>query len=282
MLDEKNGRKANSLERDVLEVVVSLFEEHVDGTIPFNDIWLHLTNRTGGHINENKPHVLETEAYGPIYKASLSKALRDKFGARDPKTRDSKTRFLAFDIVKTKDHLKNYTKDKRPTKICCCAKVSDRSDSNDSSREDLFDNFFSFESVSLVNSEENATHNPHESISKEEDAQNNNDKKNTMGLSDAVIAVTPVTIDNTKDKIGMILQEKNTSTALLDGLHNSLGNEVKAETFECYYCYDFSSTGNKREYECHVVLKHPRKLAYPSKYDLQRMGMTPKGKSWEI
>jgi hypothetical protein len=282
LLDEKNGRKANSLERDVLEVVVSLFDACPDGIIPFNDIWLHLTNKTGGHLNENKSHILETDAYGSIYKTSLSKALRDKFGARDPKTRDSKTRFLAFDIEKTKDHLRNYTKDNSPTKISCCVKLSDRSDSSDSNREDLFDNFFSIKSTLLINNEENASHNLHENMSKEESTRFNDDKKNYMGLFNSVTAVTPVTFESTKDETGFMLKEKNDSTALSEGMHNSLGNGVKAEIFECYYCHDFSSTTNKKEYESHVVLKHPRKLAYPSKYDLQKKGIESKGKRWEI
>ena len=45
LLDEKNDRKANSLERDILEVIVTLFGEHPDGVIPFNDIRFHLTEK---------------------------------------------------------------------------------------------------------------------------------------------------------------------------------------------------------------------------------------------
>ena len=41
LLDEKNGRKANSLERDILEVLVALFDRYPDGIIPFNEIWVH-------------------------------------------------------------------------------------------------------------------------------------------------------------------------------------------------------------------------------------------------
>ena len=40
--------------------------------------------------------------------------------------------------------------------------------------------------------------------------------------------------------------------------------------FKCYYCkYE---TNIEREYERHVVLKHPGRLAYPSKIDLEKMG----------
>ena len=41
--------------------------------------------------------------------------------------------------------------------------------------------------------------------------------------------------------------------------------------FKCYYCN--YQTNIEREYERHVVLKHPGKLAYPSKIDLEKMGV---------
>jgi hypothetical protein len=62
-LMKKNGRKANSLERDILEVTVSLFDEYQNGVIPFNEIWLHLIDETNGHINQYKEHELETKIY---------------------------------------------------------------------------------------------------------------------------------------------------------------------------------------------------------------------------
>jgi hypothetical protein len=41
--------------------------------------------------------------------------------------------------------------------------------------------------------------------------------------------------------------------------------------FKCYYCnYE---TSIEREYERHVVLRHPGKLAYPSEIDLEMMGV---------
>jgi hypothetical protein len=65
-------------------------------------------------------------------------------------------------------------------------------------------------------------------------------------------------------------------------MHNSLGNGVKAEIFECYYCHAFSSTTDKKEYEKHVVLKHPNKNAYPGLIDIEKNSLIPKGKNWEI
>jgi hypothetical protein len=96
---------------------------------------------------------------------------------------------LAFDIDRIKNHLENYTKDKSPTKIVCYLKVNDSSDSSDINREDRFNNFFLTERSSLINNEGYGVGYPHESTTKIEN--------NTVGLSNAVITVTPVTTQNT-------------------------------------------------------------------------------------
>ena len=51
--------------------------------------------------------------------------------------------------------------------------------------------------------------------------------------------------------------------------------------YDCYY-RDNYQTNSKHDYECHIVLKHPRKLTYPSKVDLDKMGIEGKDKPWEI
>jgi hypothetical protein len=51
---------------------------------------------------------------------------------------------------------------------------------------------------------------------------------------------------------------------------------------ECYYCNDFDFFDNKREYEKHVIYKHPNKVAYPGLTDLEKNNLKPKGKKWEI
>lgn len=52
-------------------------------------------------------------------------------------------------------------------------------------------------------------------------------------------------------------------------------------TYECYYCEDFPSTMDKTGYQRHVISIHPGKLAYPSKSDLTKNKLKPKGKTWE-
>lgn len=146
LLDEKHDRKANSLERDALEVIVELFDDYADGVIPFHSIWRSIEVKTNGHINEYKTHQLETEVHGTIYKTSFSKMLRDKFGAKDPTTRESNTRSLSFDIDKTKKYLESYTKENGPTKIECSLILdSDSSDSSDSDLESQLDRFWNTE-----------------------------------------------------------------------------------------------------------------------------------------
>jgi hypothetical protein len=206
LLDEKNDRKANSLERDALEVIVFLFEYYKNGIIPFNTIWFHLQDKTNGTINEYKKHEMETEIYGAIYKNPFARMLRDRFGAKDPKTRgDFKTKSLAFDIKRIEKHLEDYTKDKSPTKISCCCLLnkeekekevngsSDWSDSNDSNRKALYDNFFTSVEPFLINNDEEIVNSPHENTTKIENISYNNDENNTMGLPSRVTPVTPVT-----------------------------------------------------------------------------------------
>ncbi|WP_161486429.1 hypothetical protein [Candidatus Nitrosocosmicus hydrocola] len=148
LINEKHDRKANSLERDALEVIVDLFVDFQDGVIPFSAIWSSLIEKTNGHINEYKSHQLETESHGTIYKTPFSKMLRDKFGAKDPENRNSAVRLLFFDIDKTKRHLESYTKDNGSIKIKCSPIINDSGDSN---TESLFESFWETSTLNKEN-----------------------------------------------------------------------------------------------------------------------------------
>jgi hypothetical protein len=75
--------------------------------------------------------------------------------------------------------------------------------------------------------------------------------------------------------------EPNTNTVYTTLQQQQTGNHNNS-LYSCYYCDNFE-TNNKRDYESHVVLRHPRgKLCYPSKADLKLPGIQPKGKDWEI
>jgi hypothetical protein len=51
--------------------------------------------------------------------------------------------------------------------------------------------------------------------------------------------------------------------------------------FECYHCDSFQ-TKEELEYVRHGVKHHLYKPMFPSKPDLERHGLKPQGKSWEI
>ena len=50
--------------------------------------------------------------------------------------------------------------------------------------------------------------------------------------------------------------------------------------FKCYYCDDFH-TNVEYDYEKHVITDHHDKPCYPSKADLEKLGLKAQGKSWE-
>jgi hypothetical protein len=210
LLDEKNDRKANSLERDVLEVIVSLFKIYYDGIVPFIEIWFQFKDKTNGSINEFKQHEMETEVYGTVYKTTLARMLRDKFGAKDPRTRNSNTRALEFDIEKIKNYLENYRKE-TPTRISCYQKVSD---SNDSNGKDPYTTFFSVDPLSLINNEENNADFPRENTIRKENIGYNECKNNIKGFPSTVITVTTVTNENTPKSL-----DYQNNTVLPDNLY---------------------------------------------------------------
>jgi hypothetical protein len=86
-----------------------------------------------------------------------------------------------------------------------------------------------------------------------------------IGKSQQILEKDAKSIENGHEK----------STKLFD-LHSSNNFII----FKCYYCK--YQTNVEREYQCHVVLKHPGKLAYPSKADLEKIELKPQAKSWEI
>ena len=95
--------------------------------------------------------------------------------------------------------------------------------------------------------------------------------------------------DNRKDSSIVLLQEKYPTSTMDDFRYQNKDIQIEAktiepnqETYECYYCIKFQLITNQKEYENHVILDHPNKLAYPSLADLNKNNISPKGKKWEI
>lgn len=212
LLDEKSNRKASSLERETLEVIVELFAYYPDGKLPFARLWSNLSEKLGGTLSDSKPQEMSTDGYGILYKQTISKTLRDRFGATDPTVRAASERCLQFDVEKGKQYLKDYRKS-QSLSIRCHPVIRDSSDSNDSSRKDPFSNFFynnhisnnaALEENTNINHSELRFDLPEEdSTDKTVNTAENWDRENneiaTIEPSNAVIAVTLVT-NTTLDK----------------------------------------------------------------------------------
>ena len=51
---------------------------------------------------------------------------------------------------------------------------------------------------------------------------------------------------------------------------------TNSESYDCYYCETFPPTSNRQEYEKHIVNKHFGKNAYPTEFELERVGINQK------
>jgi hypothetical protein len=47
---------------------------------------------------------------------------------------------------------------------------------------------------------------------------------------------------------------------------------IKESMFNCHYCKGFQ-TNNEKEYQRHVVLRHPGETTYPSEINLEKEGL---------
>jgi hypothetical protein len=85
------------------------FPWHMDST----------NSQSNGYLNSLKEHELETKAHRTVYKRTISEMLRDKFGAKEPKTRTANMWSLVFDKKDIENHKDNYVTDSNPTRTNC-------------------------------------------------------------------------------------------------------------------------------------------------------------------
>jgi len=53
--------------------------------------------------------------------------------------------------------------------------------------------------------------------------------------------------------------------------------------YKCYHLNCKFTTDDQREYERHGALRHLESpLLYPSRYEIEKYGLTPQGKEWEV
>jgi hypothetical protein len=135
ILNEKQKNKENSLEKLVLDSVIIVFDNYHDGNLPFNEIWDLVIEKSNGEKDYFKNNEFHTEKYGTLYKKTISKILRDKFGGKDSEKRSAKISYVYFeDRVKIERFLDEYKQ--KDVKIKCCKK-SESSESSEYNIEDL-------------------------------------------------------------------------------------------------------------------------------------------------
>lgn len=151
LLNEKYTRKANSLEREILEVIIDLIRmEHTDGIIPIPKLWEEVINKTSSTRNQFDELNVISESHGSISKNTILKMVRDRFGAKEK--RNTKARCLCFDLNNILKNYEDYIKEQTPTKIVCKpVPNNDANDANDANIESLFQSFMQSEGGPLSN-----------------------------------------------------------------------------------------------------------------------------------
>jgi hypothetical protein len=246
-IDAKHKRKTtDAIETALYPIIVNAISE-CGKSVSVSNLWQSITQSIDGVSNPNTPHIYETLDYGPIYRNTFTNVICDKFGAiRD---RRGKTRTLIFDIDKV--HKTGAVYNGRESKIKLDLLEQHNVDSYDSN-----------DNITEVLNHPN----------KETDVKN---RENEVKLANNLS-------NNQSNPINPRLEEsqKDPSSSLeLSELSCRHGQNL--EEFSCYYCSGFQ-TDSEEEYMRHCAIKHPKKPFQPTKADLERHGLKPQGKSWEI
>ena len=109
-----------------------------------------------------------------------------------------------------------------------------------------------------------------------EDHQNHA-QKSDIGDTGHTGDILPTSIERYTKSVG---NDTDTPTMIVPQHQQQQQQQQQFRLFECYYCNTFR-TYIKKDYESHVLLRHPGKPCYPSKADLAKFGLEGKGKDWE-
>lgn len=94
-----------------------------------------IKEKSNGVYNSLKDNEFETENYGTIYKKTISRIIRDKFGAKDSEKRSAKITYVYFeDRSKIEKFLEDYKQNHIQIK---CTEKSESNESNEYNIEDL-------------------------------------------------------------------------------------------------------------------------------------------------
>jgi hypothetical protein len=253
LIDLKNSRKAKSIEAILIPVIVDLVEEN-GNELSSNVIWNYVTENLEGQFPYGSTNEYHIEDH-ILYRNTITKILEDKFGAEPPKdTRKGNVVILNMD--KLRKLQKSYESDTdikietRKKNVLEC----EGSEGSEGSRE----------KASLSNNDK-SVENLNNSVNNEEH--------------------TSASTQNT------ILKELERQQAFLqDPSHPSHPSHPSPSesgrllfSYKCYHPNCDFQTNNIGEYERHGALKHlENPLLYPSRYEIEKYGLTPQGKEWEV
>jgi len=103
--------------------------------------------------------------------------------------------------------------------------------------------------------------------------------QNTMSLQDTTKTMEQQSSQRPNHQKDTLISSN--STIFVPTSQND-GKNVMEQYYSCYYCSDYK-TDSQDYYERHVIkqhgLGHP---CFPSKVDIERLGLKPQGKDWEI
>jgi hypothetical protein len=105
----------------------------------------------------------------------------------------------------------------------------------------------------------------------------NHAQKSAIGDTGDTGDILPTSMEGYTKLVGNSI---DTATMIIPQQQQEQEQQQKQFRFECYYCNTFR-TDIRKDYESHVLLRHPGKPCYPSKADLDKFGLDVKRKEWE-
>ena len=247
LIDLKNGRKAKSIEAILIPVIINLVEKK-GNEISSNVIWNHITENIEGEFpygSTNEYHIADYI----LYRNTITKILEDKFGAEPPK-HTRKGNVVIFNLDKLKKIQKSYESD---TDIKIETREKNVLECEGSEGSEGFP--------------EDATLSESRKLPENLDYSDNNEENS----EDSTLNTIPEEPERLDAPFQMPSHPSHPSPTEFRGL------------FKCYHPGCDFQTNDEKDYERHSALKHlENPLLYPSRYEIEKYGLTPQGKEWEV
>jgi hypothetical protein len=242
LIDLKNGRKAKSIEAILIPAIINLVEDKGD-EVTSSDIWNYIIANLGGEL-----------AYGStseyhigdhiLYRNTITKILEDKFGA-EPPHHTRKGNVVVLNPDKLKRIQKSYETD-TDIQLEITLKSNPECEGSEGSEG-------SWEDATLSD--------------RPKPAENLNNSGNNEGH----------TLQN------IILNEPERLQALLQDPSHPSHPSPPTSPYSCYHKKCEFHTNDEQEYRRHGAQNHHKNpLLFPSKFEIEKYGLTPQGKEWEI